>query len=468
MAVSVSKDQKSLRARIVKGKPIFRRHLYISSALFLIVIGAIAFSLIQLATRWAAERVGLEIEALREDSKGRIENQIRLLDLELPTTAPANVLRRQQIMESFLDELLAEDDAIVYIFAQDPQGAVLWQRLQMGSELERGHFPNLILSSRTARRPKQEFASISNPGERYTDWVEPIISQGQLRLYIHFGFNHTLIASRVAQDQSRINRQILLASSLVMALLFVALFYILWLLKRAQLIEAEAHTADRLAILGTLASGLAHEIRNPLSAINLNLQMIEEELARSQAQSGEMAQLLGGAKSEIRRLERLARNFLVYAKPMQLDQSVVSLPEVLNEVAQLVAKECDREGIELVRQDGEGQLAVLGDPDLLKQAVVNLMVNAREAILARGDGPRRISLGARRDMDQVVVAICDSGPGIAEEEAGKLFDLFYSSKRGGTGLGLPIAQRIVEGHGGRLEWKNRGQGGAEFSIRLRG
>ncbi len=468
MAVSVSKDQKSLRARIVKGKPIFRRHLYISSALFLIVIGAIAFSLIQLATRWAGERVGLEIEALRDDSKSRIENQIRLLDLELPTAGPANELRRQQLMENFLDELLAENDAIVYIFAQDPQGVVLWKRLQMGSELEQGHFPNLILSSKAARRPKQEFASISNPGERYTDWVEPIISQGQLSLYIHFGFNNTLISSRVARDQRRINRQILLASSVVIALLVVALFYILWLLKRAQVIEAEAHTADRLAILGTLASGLAHEIRNPLSAINLNLQMIEEELAQSRSRSSEMAQLLGGAKSEIRRLERLARNFLVYAKPMKLDQKVVSLPEVLNEVSQLVAKECGREGIELVRQDGEEKLTVLGDRDLLKQAVVNLLVNAREAILARGEGPRRISLGARRDVGQVVVSVRDSGAGIAEEESGKLFDLFYSSKRGGTGLGLPIAQRIVEGHGGRLEWKNLSQGGAEFSIRLGG
>ena len=246
----------------------------------------------------------------------------------------------------------------------------------------------------------------------------------------------------------------------------MALFYVRWLLKQAQVIEAEAHTAERLAVLGTLASGLAHEIRNPLSAINLNLQMIEEEVSQSRNHSGEMTQLLAGAKSEIRRLERLARNFLVYAKPLKPDRQVVPLPQVLDQVVRLVAKECDRAGIELARQDGPGLLEVRGDRDLLQQAVMNLLVNAREAVLARGDGPRRISMGARRDAGRLVVWVRDNGTGVSQQETRRLFDLFYSSKRGGTGLGLPIAQRIVEAHGGRLEWKNIDRGGAEFSMIL--
>lgn len=465
MADSPITDRKSFRTRL-KGKPIFRRHLYISSALFLVVIGAIAFSLIDLANRWASERVELVMEVLRDDLKDGIEDQIRLLDLELPGAGPAGELRRRQHMERYLEELLAAHDQVVYVFAQHPRGEVIWQRLQMGRELEQSHFPDLILSSRAARGPRQEIASVGNPGERITDWVEPVVSEGQFRVLIHFGFDNTLISSRVAEDQSRINRQILAASSVVLALLLVALFYVRWLLKRAQVIEAEAHTADRLAVLGTLASGLAHEIRNPLSAINLNLQMIEEEVSQSPTHSGEMAQLLAGAKSEIRRLERLARNFLVYAKPLKLDRQVVSLPRVLDQVVRLVAKECDRAGIELVRQDGPGVLEVRGDRDLLQQAVVNLLVNAREAVLAGGNGLRRISMGARRESDHLVVRVRDSGPGVSKEEAGRLFDLFYSSKRGGTGLGLPIAQRIVEAHGGRLEWRNNDRGGAEFSMRL--
>lgn len=451
-----------MRARLVKGKPIFRRHLYISSALFLLAIGAIAFSLIDLANRWAGERVELEMEAMRDELKDRIEDRMRLVDLELPGAAPADELRRRQHMERYLEELLAANDEVVYIFAQHPRGDLLWQRLQMGRELEQSHFPDLVLSSRA----RQEIASVSNPGERITDWVEPVVSQGQFRVLIHFGFDNTLIAGRVAEDRSRINRQILVASSVVLALLLVALFYVRWLLKRAQLIEAEAHTAERLAVLGTLATGLAHEIRNPLSAINLNLQMIEEEVSTSRSHSGEMTELLAGAKSEIRRLERLARNFLVYAKPLKPDRQVVSLPQVLDQVVRLVARECDRDGIELARQDAPGVLEVRGDRDLLQQAVMNLLVNAREAVLAGGDGPRRISMGVRRESGRLAVWVRDSGTGVSEGEAGRLFDLFYSSKRGGTGLGLPIALRIVEAHGGWLEWKNNDRGGAEFSMIL--
>ena len=464
MADSPGTYRKTLRARHVKGKPIFRRHLYISSAFFLLVIGAISFSLIELANRWAGERVELEMEALHDDLKDRIEDRMRLVELEVPGAGPADELGRRQQMEQYLEELLAANDEVVYVFAQHPRGDLLWQRLQMGRELEQSHFPDLVLPSGAAREPRQEITSISHPGERITDWVEPVVSQGQLRVLIHFGFDNTLIAGRVAEDRSRINRQILVASSVVLALLLVALFYVRWLLKQAQVIEAEAHTAERLAVLGTLAGGLAHEIRNPLSAINLNLQMIEEEVSQSRNHSGEMTQLLAGAKSEIRRLERLARNFLVYAKPLKLDRRVVSAPRVLDLVVQLVAKECDRAGIELVRQDGPGLLEVRGDRDLLQQAVMNLLVNAREAVLAREDGPRRISMGARRDSGRLVVWVRDSGAGVAEEETGRLFDLFYSSKRGGTGLGLPIAQRIVEAHGGRLEWKNTDRGGAEFSM----
>ena len=462
MADSPSTDRKPLRARLVKGKPIFRRHLYISSALFLLVIGAIAVSLIDLANRWAGERVELEMEALRDDLKDRIDDRMRLVDMELPGAGPADELRRRQHMEQYLEELLAANDEVVYVFAQHPRGGLIWQRLQMGRELEQSHFPDLILSSRA----RQEIASVSNPGERIVDWVEPVVSQGRFRVLIHFGFDNTLIAGRVAEDQSRINLRILVASSVVLALLLVALFYVRWLLKRAQVIEAEAHTADRLAVLGTLASGLAHEIRNPLSAINLNLQMIEEEVSQSRSHSNEMTELLAGAKSEIRRLERLARNFLVYAKPLKPDRQVVSLPRVLDQVVQLMAKECDRVGIELVRQDGPGLLEAQGDRDLLQQALMNLLVNAREAVLAGRDGPRRISMGARRDAGHLVVWVRDTGTGISEQEAGRLFDLFYSSKRGGTGLGLPIAQRIVEAHGGRLEWKNNDRGGAEFSMIL--
>lgn len=97
---------------------------------------------------------------------------------------------------------------------------------------------------------------------------------------------------------------------------------------------------------------------------------------------------------------------------------------------------------------------------------MNLLVNAKQAILFHLDSKRQILLGVHREIGQVVVSIKDSGNGIGKEKSRKVFDLFYSSKRGGTELGLPVVQRIVEGHGGRLEWMNQSRGGVEFSIHL--
>ena len=131
----------------------------------------------------------------------------------------------------------------------------------------------------------------------------------------------------------------------------------------------------------------------------------------------------------------------------------------------LVNRECAISGIQLVTEESSRPLEVQGDRDLLKQAILNLMVNAQEAVVSKES--REIHVGAVREGKQAVIRVRDTGGGVGPEEAKNLFRLFYSGKRGGTGLGLPIAQRIIERHGGRIEWKNLSEGGAEFSIWLR-
>jgi two-component system, NtrC family, sensor histidine kinase HydH len=176
--------------------------------------------------------------------------------------------------------------------------------------------------------------------------------------------------------------------------------------------------------------------------------------------------LLKGTKQEVKRLNRLATNFLFYAKPLDLEKQVVPVADLLEDIALLVSQECEKSGIKLVTQNGSGPLSIQADRDLLKQAVLNLIVNAEEAVKSKPAGNRRITLDAVREGGQVVIRVRDTGPGVGAEEARNLFKLFYSSKRGGSGLGLPIAQRIVESHGGRIEWRNLDHEGAEFAIRL--
>jgi len=106
------------------------------------------------------------------------------------------------------------------------------------------------------------------------------------------------------------------------------------------------------------------------------------------------------------------------------------------------------------------------DRDLTKQAILNLIVNAQDAVKSNPAGDRRISVAASKENGELRIRVKDNGPGISPEEAKNLFKLFHSNKRGGTGLGLPISQRIVEAHGGKIEWRNCEDRGAEFTIRI--
>ena len=460
------KDKKSLRAHIVKGQPIFRRHLYISSALFVIIILVITIILIGLAMGYSKDRINAEMSAASESLAQQIRDQIQSVNLRLGTSSSETEFQRNTEIKSFLEGLVGQQEELHYIFVQDLRGEILWSSVKRGMELEQNQFSKVLISPRNSRPPKKQVTALSNPNTTYTDLIEPILLNDQPQMFAHFGIDQNLLEGRFAKVQGSILNRIILGSSVVVAILSLALFYVLWLLKRAQVVEAEAHEADRLAYLGTLAGGLAHEIRNPLSAINLNLQMIEEDLSSGETDFSELNGLLKGTKQEIKRLERLATNFLFYAKPLGFEEQEFDVSELLDDIASLVAREYEGEGIRLSRQDTADCVKVRGDRDLLKQAVLNLIVNAQDAVKVRADGQRCVTLGAALEDHQIVIRVEDNGPGVRPEEAQNLFKLFYSGKRGGTGLGLPIAQRIVESHGGTIDWRNRPEGGAEFSIRL--
>lgn len=460
------KSKKPLHPPIIKGRPIFKRHLYISSALFAAIILITTFVLFRLATDSLRDRIREELTATSEGLAQSIRDQIQNVNARLGASNPQTEFQRTAEIQAFIEALMAQQEEILYVLIQDLKGDVLWKAIRRGMELEQNQFSKILISPRNSRAPQVEVASLGNPDMVYLDLIEPILLNDQPELIVHFGVDSNALENRFSGLRTSILYRMLLGSSLVVGILSVALIYVLWLLKRAQVVEAEAHTADRLAYLGTLAGGLAHEIRNPLSAINLNLQMIEEDTTAGEANISELNALLKGTKEEIKRLDRLATNFLVYAKPLDPEKHQFDARELLDEIVMLVGRECESAGIHLSKQDSPGPLLLQADRDLLKQAILNLVVNAQDAVLSRSAG-RSIQLSAAREGKEVVIRVRDNGSGVGPEESRNLFKLFYSGKRGGTGLGLPIAQRIIESHGGRIEWKNLTEGGAEFSIWLR-
>jgi signal transduction histidine kinase len=224
---------------------------------------------------------------------------------------------------------------------------------------------------------------------------------------------------------------------------------------RARLTEAQ-----RLAAAGELAAGVAHEIRNPLAAIvNATTLLGAEETLTAD----ERAATLTAVKTEARRLNRILSDFLLFARPSAPRLIEGDLREVVQHVAGLIRDDSARtRGVDLdIRVESELP-AVAHDPDLMAQVLWNVALNGVEAM----DGQGRLRFQVTRDNGQVVMAVSDTGCGIPGDDLRRIFEPFYSRKRGGSGLGLTIARRIVESHGGRIDVESAPGTGTRFSILL--
>jgi signal transduction histidine kinase len=223
---------------------------------------------------------------------------------------------------------------------------------------------------------------------------------------------------------------------------------------------------EKLASLGTLAAGVAHEIRNPLAAIKFRLFSLKNSLPAANAESADL-RIIG---EEINRLERIVRDFLQFARPSEPQLSGVDAAALLDEVRELVQATLDKQSIRLAIEPVTG-LEITVDKEQIKQVLLNLVQNAAASI---GQNSGTITLRARRGAAQfgaknapaAILEVTDTGGGIPLEVEARLFDPFFSTREGGTGLGLPIAARIVEKHGGQIQYQTQPGRGATFSVVL--
>jgi signal transduction histidine kinase len=225
-------------------------------------------------------------------------------------------------------------------------------------------------------------------------------------------------------------------------------------------LRARLSEAERLATAGELAAAVAHEIRNPLAAIvNATTLLADADLLTAD----ERVSTLGAMKQEARRLNRILSDFLTFARPRELKRLPGDVGQVVEHVAALIRDDPARAGrVQLdVRLDPAVPAAVF-DADQLTQVLWNIALNGIEAM--KGEG--RLSLEVARRNGQVLIAVSDVGPGIPADEHGRIFEPFVSRKRGGTGLGLTIAQRIVAAHGGRIHVESMPGRGTRFTIAL--
>jgi signal transduction histidine kinase len=233
------------------------------------------------------------------------------------------------------------------------------------------------------------------------------------------------------------------------------------LVQSQQLVERQ----EKLAALGMLAAGVAHEIRNPLTALKAWLFIQQKHLTPGTPEH-EDAEVIG---NEISRLERIVRDFLLFARPSEPQLDVVPADAPLREVQTLLAPQLQKSNIRLT-VNGAPPVAVEIDSQQIKQVLINLIQNAADSIGQDGAITLGVRLEAQRlnekTTDVVILEVADTGKGISPEVERRLFDPFFTTKELGTGLGLSIAARIVEKHGGALQYQTRVNHGTTFGIVL--
>jgi signal transduction histidine kinase len=229
-------------------------------------------------------------------------------------------------------------------------------------------------------------------------------------------------------------------------------------------LSRRAQVAEKLAAVGTMTAGLSHEIRNPLNGATLQLAVLERRVHKlPEGEQGPLLEPLLLVRDEIRRLEHLLQDFLQFARPQVLEPRPVSLAEISTAVSALLGGDAERRSVKLTADVPRDLPAVNGDPERLRQVLMNLTLNALEATPANG----AVHIAAERDAGEALLAVDDSGPGIAPESLDRLFEPFFTTKAAGSGLGLPIVHAIVTQHGGRITvGRSTSLGGARFEVRL--
>ncbi|GMV82170.1 MAG: hypothetical protein AMXMBFR7_33540 [Planctomycetota bacterium] len=228
--------------------------------------------------------------------------------------------------------------------------------------------------------------------------------------------------------------------------------------------EDTEERATRLAYIGTLASGLAHEIRSPLNSIKLNLDLLKESVGEVRSEARERFETrLDLIAKEVDGLQDLLTEFLKFARPPRMQPLATDINHLAQQVLELVEPECRQAHIELVRDFQEDLYPVAVDQAQFGRGVLlNLLTNAREQIGEHGT----ITVRTRDRDDAIEVQVEDNGGGVQPGLEEKIFQAFESTKAHGTGLGLPIARRIVMEHGGELLLQNHPGQGAIFLVRL--
>jgi signal transduction histidine kinase len=227
--------------------------------------------------------------------------------------------------------------------------------------------------------------------------------------------------------------------------------------------ESQLDVASRLTAISRITGGVAHEIKNPLNAISLHLDLLRERVG---GPDEDVTSELDILSKEVRRLDRVVKTFLDFSRPVNVKLEEVDLAALAREVSDLMTPQAKLAGIAMEFAAPQGAAEIRGDPDMLKQAILNLVTNALDAMSDAKTENGFLRLSVSHTEESIVLEVADNGPGIPREMRAKVFQLYFTTKPKGSGIGLAMTYRAVQLHNGTIDFNSEDGRGTKFRLQF--
>jgi signal transduction histidine kinase len=381
-----------------------------------------------------------------------------IMALHLSRDQMIRLLRQSAVHRAISDMGLRE--GVLYVAVLDTQRNVIAQT-DPSSPAREEEDPFLSHALRSQGPSVRRFHPAQ--GEEVFEVVKPFSLDGRTLGLIRIGYSPKEIHPVLTQIEKNVALSIL-----VFLILGISAITLIWVnqnrhLKKLKEMEDRIQLVERLSSLGHLAAGVAHEIRNPLNAIGMGLQRLKREfLPQDETKKEEYLSFTDLILREIKRVNEIVEQFLNLSRPFQLTLKETSLGELLKHLLVLLQEEAANQKVTLQAEISSDLPRLRVDEEKLTQAILNIMKNGLQAMEQGG----MLRVEARSARDHAEITLSDTGSGIPPEQMDKIFNYYYTTKDRGVGLGLPIAHRIIEAHGGRLKVESRVGSGTKATITL--
>ena len=370
-------------------------------------------------------------------------------------------------LEPWLVSAVEQDKSFLYAMLVTPEGLVA---AHSNSRVALETIPKNILLELTPAAGQSDRASKSGwfGEDEVVNYAVPVVLKDRSIGTLHIGALTSVLDQRMAEQRHSANNLLLVTGALCLMVVIAGVAGGWLLIRRARRLDAVAARQVQLAEVGQLASGLAHEVRNPLNAMRMQIAVARSKLRKpEEAETETVKAQLDKLEAEVLRLQGLVTDFLAYGRP-PLDEPVeFEVAALIRDVTDFIRPEFEAQGILLKTDiDSAGdRAAVVMDRGKLRQVLLNLLENARQAMVSGGTATLALRFGSDRTVE---LSVTDTGCGIPRDKLAKVFDAFYSTKDGGNGLGLAIVKRAIESIGGTVAVDSQEGRATRFVIRIPG